>query len=129
MRLLKLVLFSWFCHKGIKGTVVYYFQIPLTSAKCSSLLRLLWEFLGSWTWQFKLIDLKELQNGNQPVFTPVEVYKTMCILKMTAVDSFGFMLTRYFFSLLVLIRFITMLILNIWVTATILQYRKTKKTD
>ncbi|XP_030345129.1 solute carrier family 66 member 3 [Strigops habroptila] len=29
----------------------------------------------------------------------------------------------------VLIRFITMLILNIWVTATILQYRKTKKTD
>ncbi|XP_069706621.1 solute carrier family 66 member 3 [Phaenicophaeus curvirostris] len=29
----------------------------------------------------------------------------------------------------VLIRFITMLILNIWVTATILHYRKTKKTD
>ncbi|NXS77098.1 PQLC3 protein, partial [Pandion haliaetus] len=46
-----------------------------------------------------------------------------------AIDSFGFMLTRFFFSLLVLIRFITMLILNIWVTATILHYRKTKKTD
>ncbi|NXC16237.1 PQLC3 protein, partial [Corythaeola cristata] len=30
---------------------------------------------------------------------------------------------------LVLIRFITMLILNIWVTATILHYRKTKKTE
>ncbi|NXX75928.1 PQLC3 protein, partial [Urocolius indicus] len=35
----------------------------------------------------------------------------------------------FFFSLLVLIRFITMLILNIWVTATILHYRKIKKTD
>ncbi|NXL97067.1 PQLC3 protein, partial [Tyrannus savana] len=34
-----------------------------------------------------------------------------------------------FFPLLVLIRFITMLILNIWVTATILHYGKTKKTD
>ncbi|NWX12066.1 PQLC3 protein, partial [Aegotheles bennettii] len=33
------------------------------------------------------------------------------------------------FSVLVLIRFITMLILNIWVTATILHYRKSKKTD
>ncbi|KAM7061295.1 solute carrier family 66 member 3 [Acridotheres tristis] len=32
-------------------------------------------------------------------------------------------------DLAVLIRFITMLILNIWVTATILHYRKTKKTD
>ncbi|NXK34984.1 PQLC3 protein, partial [Piprites chloris] len=32
-------------------------------------------------------------------------------------------------DLAVLIRFITMLILNIWVTATILYYRKTKKTD
>nr|XP_009680547.1 PREDICTED: PQ-loop repeat-containing protein 3 isoform X6 [Struthio camelus australis] len=32
-------------------------------------------------------------------------------------------------DLIVLIRFITMLILNIWVTATILHYRKTKKTD
>ncbi|NWI88036.1 PQLC3 protein, partial [Pitta sordida] len=32
-------------------------------------------------------------------------------------------------DLAVLIRFIIMLILNIWVTATILQYRKTKKTD
>ncbi|NXQ46789.1 PQLC3 protein, partial [Catharus fuscescens] len=31
-------------------------------------------------------------------------------------------------DLAVLIRFITMLILNIWVTATILHYRKTKKT-
>ncbi|NXT29744.1 PQLC3 protein, partial [Syrrhaptes paradoxus] len=30
---------------------------------------------------------------------------------------------------LILIRFITMLILNIWVTATILHYRKAKKTD
>ncbi|RMC17262.1 hypothetical protein DUI87_05840 [Hirundo rustica rustica] len=29
----------------------------------------------------------------------------------------------------VLIRFIIMLILNIWVTATILHYRKTRKTD
>ncbi|KAJ7414427.1 hypothetical protein WISP_84171 [Willisornis vidua] len=28
----------------------------------------------------------------------------------------------------VLIRFITMLILNLWVTATVLRYRKTKKT-
>ncbi|NWW49610.1 PQLC3 protein, partial [Pedionomus torquatus] len=37
--------------------------------------------------------------------------------------------SKLFFSLLVLIRFITMLILNIWVTATILHYRKTKKTD
>ncbi|NXY44047.1 PQLC3 protein, partial [Ceuthmochares aereus] len=34
-----------------------------------------------------------------------------------------------FFSFSVLIRFITMLILNIWVTATILHYKKTKKTD
>ncbi|KAF2982193.1 hypothetical protein EK904_002617 [Melospiza melodia maxima] len=34
-----------------------------------------------------------------------------------------------FFSLLVLIRFIVMLILNIWVTATVLHYRKIKKTD
>ncbi|XP_030304329.1 solute carrier family 66 member 3 [Calypte anna] len=32
-------------------------------------------------------------------------------------------------DLAVLIRFITMLILNIWVTVTILHYRKTKKTD
>ncbi|XP_065487178.1 solute carrier family 66 member 3 [Caloenas nicobarica] len=32
-------------------------------------------------------------------------------------------------DLAVLIRFITMLILNIWVTATVLHYRKTKKTD
>ncbi|XP_032041586.1 solute carrier family 66 member 3 isoform X1 [Aythya fuligula] len=32
-------------------------------------------------------------------------------------------------DLSVLIRFITMLILNIWVTVTILRYRKTKKTD
>ncbi|NXU16037.1 PQLC3 protein, partial [Pardalotus punctatus] len=32
-------------------------------------------------------------------------------------------------DLAVLIRFIIMLILNIWVTATILNYRKTKKTD
>ncbi|NWU40843.1 PQLC3 protein, partial [Hylia prasina] len=32
-------------------------------------------------------------------------------------------------DLAVLIRFIVMLILNIWVTATILHYRKTKKTD
>uniref|UniRef100_A0A8B9Q519 Solute carrier family 66 member 3 n=1 Tax=Apteryx owenii TaxID=8824 RepID=A0A8B9Q519_APTOW len=32
-------------------------------------------------------------------------------------------------DLIVLIRFITMLILNIWVTATILHYRKTKKID
>ncbi|NWW37989.1 PQLC3 protein, partial [Panurus biarmicus] len=32
-------------------------------------------------------------------------------------------------DLAVLIRFIIMLILNIWVTATILHYRKTKKTD
>uniref|UniRef100_A0A8C3CFB0 Solute carrier family 66 member 3 n=1 Tax=Cairina moschata TaxID=8855 RepID=A0A8C3CFB0_CAIMO len=32
-------------------------------------------------------------------------------------------------DLSVLIRFITMLILNIWVTITILRYRKTKKTD
>ncbi|NXC09576.1 PQLC3 protein, partial [Orthonyx spaldingii] len=32
-------------------------------------------------------------------------------------------------DLVVLIRFIVMLILNIWVTATILHYRKTKKTD
>ncbi|KAM9616451.1 solute carrier family 66 member 3 isoform 2-T2 [Morphnus guianensis] len=32
-------------------------------------------------------------------------------------------------DLAVLIRFVTMLILNIWVTATILHYRKTKKTD
>ncbi|XP_017673589.1 PREDICTED: PQ-loop repeat-containing protein 3 isoform X2 [Lepidothrix coronata] len=32
-------------------------------------------------------------------------------------------------DLAVLIRFITMLILNIWVTATILHYKKTKKTD
>ncbi|NXU58551.1 PQLC3 protein, partial [Turnix velox] len=31
------------------------------------------------------------------------------------------------FPLLVLIRFITMFILNVWVTATILHYRKTKK--
>ncbi|NXE21279.1 PQLC3 protein, partial [Ardeotis kori] len=40
-----------------------------------------------------------------------------------------FMLTRFFFPLLVLIRFITILILNIWVTATVLHYRKAKKTD
>ncbi|NWX36382.1 PQLC3 protein, partial [Notiomystis cincta] len=45
-----------------------------------------------------------------------------------AVDFFDLCL-QYFFSLLVLIRFIIMLILNIWVTATILQYSKTKKTD
>ncbi|NWW09547.1 PQLC3 protein, partial [Oreocharis arfaki] len=45
-----------------------------------------------------------------------------------AIDFFLFMLT-IFFSLLVLIRFIIMLILNIWVTATILHYSKTKKTD
>ncbi|NXO84384.1 PQLC3 protein, partial [Sitta europaea] len=32
-------------------------------------------------------------------------------------------------DLAVLIRFIIMLILNIWVTATVLHYRKTKKTD
>ncbi|NWV32372.1 PQLC3 protein, partial [Grantiella picta] len=32
-------------------------------------------------------------------------------------------------EVLILIRFIIMLILNIWVTATILHYRKTKKTD
>ncbi|NWH87043.1 PQLC3 protein, partial [Aegithalos caudatus] len=32
-------------------------------------------------------------------------------------------------DLAVLIRFIVMLILNIWVTATVLHYRKTKKTD
>ncbi|NXT11605.1 PQLC3 protein, partial [Prunella fulvescens] len=32
-------------------------------------------------------------------------------------------------EVLILIRFIVMLILNIWVTATILYYRKTKKTD
>ncbi|NWV83280.1 PQLC3 protein, partial [Dasyornis broadbenti] len=32
-------------------------------------------------------------------------------------------------DLAVLIRFIIMLLLNIWVTATILHYRKTKKTD
>ncbi|XP_040524789.1 solute carrier family 66 member 3 isoform X1 [Gallus gallus] len=32
-------------------------------------------------------------------------------------------------DLIVLIRFITMLILNIWVTATILRYRRTKKTN
>ncbi|NXI10268.1 PQLC3 protein, partial [Irena cyanogastra] len=32
-------------------------------------------------------------------------------------------------DLAVLIRYIVMLILNIWVTATILHYRKTKKTD
>ncbi|XP_025892874.1 PQ-loop repeat-containing protein 3 [Nothoprocta perdicaria] len=32
-------------------------------------------------------------------------------------------------DLIVLFRFITMLILNIWVTATVLHYRKTKKTD
>ncbi|KAM6323624.1 solute carrier family 66 member 3 [Aegotheles albertisi] len=32
-------------------------------------------------------------------------------------------------DLAVLIRFITMLILNIWVTATVLHYRKSKKTD
>ncbi|NWH24984.1 PQLC3 protein, partial [Grus americana] len=32
-------------------------------------------------------------------------------------------------DLAVLIRFITMLILNIWVTATVLHYRKAKKTD
>ncbi|NXJ15407.1 PQLC3 protein, partial [Odontophorus gujanensis] len=32
-------------------------------------------------------------------------------------------------DLMVLIRFITMLILNIWVTATILRYRRAKKTD
>ncbi|XP_042747899.1 solute carrier family 66 member 3 [Lagopus muta] len=32
-------------------------------------------------------------------------------------------------DLIVLIRFITMLVLNLWVTATILRYRRTKKTD
>ncbi|NXL92089.1 PQLC3 protein, partial [Alectura lathami] len=32
-------------------------------------------------------------------------------------------------DLIVLIRFITMLILNIWVTVTVLRYRKAKKTD
>ncbi|NXR31642.1 PQLC3 protein, partial [Zosterops hypoxanthus] len=44
-----------------------------------------------------------------------------------AVDSFN--LCLQFFFLLVLIRFIIMLILNIWVTATVLHYRKTIKTD
>ncbi|NWS55335.1 PQLC3 protein, partial [Chunga burmeisteri] len=47
-----------------------------------------------------------------------------------AIDFFGIYAYKIIFiSLLVLIRFITMLILNIWVTATILHYRKTKKTD
>ncbi|NXY83268.1 PQLC3 protein, partial [Alcedo cyanopectus] len=47
-----------------------------------------------------------------------------------AIDSFGFILTRFLFLfLLVLTRFIIMLILNIWVTATILHYRKNKRTD
>nr|XP_042704646.1 solute carrier family 66 member 3 isoform X1 [Chrysemys picta bellii] len=32
-------------------------------------------------------------------------------------------------DLMVLVRFIIMLVLNIWVTATILRYRKTEKTD
>ncbi|XP_038252777.1 solute carrier family 66 member 3 isoform X1 [Dermochelys coriacea] len=32
-------------------------------------------------------------------------------------------------DLIVLVRFIIMLVLNIWVTATILRYRKTEKTD
>jgi len=41
MRLLKLVLFSWFCHKGIQGTAVYSFHIAPAHAKCSSLLYLL----------------------------------------------------------------------------------------
>ncbi|POI23706.1 hypothetical protein CIB84_012546, partial [Bambusicola thoracicus] len=35
----------------------------------------------------------------------------------------------FVFSFVVLIRFITMLVLNIWVTATILRYRRTKKTN
>lgn len=54
----------------------------------------------------------------------------MCLLQMAAVDFFWiYAYKSFYFSLLVLIRFITMLILNIWVTATILHYRKTKKTD
>ncbi|NXM84131.1 PQLC3 protein, partial [Oenanthe oenanthe] len=46
-----------------------------------------------------------------------------------ATVDFSELCLQNIFSLLVLIRFITMLILNIWVTATILHYRKTKKTD
>ncbi|OWK63329.1 PQ-loop repeat-containing protein 3 [Lonchura striata] len=54
--------------------------------------------------------------------------KSLQTSAVTVVDFFDLCL-QYFFSLLVLIRFIVMLILNIWVTATILHYRKTKKTD
>ncbi|NXV69362.1 PQLC3 protein, partial [Molothrus ater] len=52
----------------------------------------------------------------------------MSVYASAVVDFFDLCL-QYFFSLLVLIRFILMLILNIWVTATILHYRKIKKTD
>ncbi|NXX70389.1 PQLC3 protein, partial [Spizella passerina] len=47
---------------------------------------------------------------------------------MSVYASAGKLQTAFFF-LLILIRFIVMLILNIWVTATILHYRKIKKTD
>lgn len=64
-------------------------------------------------------------------FVHQEKFTKQRLLKMTAVDFFLELCLQdfLFFSLLVLIRFITMLILNVWVTITILRYRKTKKTD
>ncbi|NWH30773.1 PQLC3 protein, partial [Chloropsis hardwickii] len=77
-------------------------------------------------WESKDSGQASALTWGMSVYTSASKLQTTCVL--TAVDFFDLCL-QYFFSLLVLIRFIVMLILNIWVTATILHYRKTKKTD
>ncbi|OXB84412.1 UNVERIFIED_CONTAM: hypothetical protein H355_010839 [Colinus virginianus] len=51
----------------------------------------------------------------------------LCLLLIPSARIFTTVMTTN--DLMVLIRFITMLILNVWVTATILRYRRAKKMD
>ncbi|NXF18340.1 PQLC3 protein, partial [Rhodinocichla rosea] len=77
-------------------------------------------------WETKDAGQASALTWGMSVYASAGKLQTTCVV--TAADFFDLCL-QYFFSLLVLIRFIVMLILNIWVTATILHYRKIKKTD
>lgn len=114
-------------YKTTKGTVVYYFELFLKVIQYWMLFSLGF-LLRMCGFLNMVIETNWLKTVSEREPACLYTSKSLQTSVVTAVDFFWFMLT-FFFFLLVLIRFIIMLILNIWVTATILHYRKTKKTD